>query len=981
MKLLSLILAGILLVVSTVLAVPVPVAAALPAATVIAGRERAVYLSFTGEGPSEGTVAMIKARLEQDVQVLEQVLLALHQAEKLDSRYPVLLVRIRRHPQADRGFSPPAAVLSFTPAAALISGFPLDLPADGIYRPDSLGRAYVIDTTLVSFPDLLALTLLLPRVGEQSPALTITDEKTLDQVKTSPEFQAFSKARLEFGPPLINWGSPDSKGLLPVWEAGVFFYNVYDLAGNRLLKLEPLDYYLAGPSWSLPAPRLLAAATETDLYFVELPARKNHRLDLTALFPQKYLQMAQYIALAINLPEGQICFTLDRNLPEAFWQTEDHTYRFALDSGEIRVAASKAPETPDQAPEPPPASGPGAIPEFIAPSPGDVSFVHRLLPEGWQHGRISRHEGYLNPHWAELLPQGNRFVFRPIGLLEQSRFVAYGSREELVLSDLVEGKHHRLNLKELRPADYTEISAIRFAQNPNHPGEEIYFSLESGNVTRAAYVWSIVTTRVEQVGETLADKQRMGWQEFTPGAAHHLLPEGSTMLTGNEAKGAIFRYYLSLVAGACVSLAAWVSVLLFAFGLPFTLAQTLIFMAAIKLKSTRLLFSFGPALTTVLFVGFSFLTIRLTLPYSDLIKGLVYPLPWFYHLGSSAGMVFLAGFITAVIAVLTILVFHQSRLLPRAFFPGAGDMHRESKGIVISAGAVYGLAGAVLILLLFYLAATTLPYYRWPGGLDIFLFIALVYGLCLAATYYLLRATPAAAGYLAAAAAFLGVGYVTIASIGMIRIMTDYEQSVTEIARQLFTLERWLGHGALILPLTLTCMVYLARRELTRRGRTLKAPEALGMAALIAVPATAIILYGELLPWAVPGLGIFTLPAAVAFFTVTAVSILAALVLVFIYPSREPMAAKDTLPAKAPAAKKLRLPFGPAAAGIAALVIIVQMVMERATGVFTFLGWLLVAAVFYLAVASVFYPGRFLAVRLAKQVFTPERVRELIAKS
>ncbi|GFP19511.1 hypothetical protein HKBW3S03_01016 [Candidatus Hakubella thermalkaliphila] len=469
MKFLNLILAGILLVISVVLVVPVPAAAASPTSPIIAGRERAVYLSFSGEGANEGTIAVIKARLQQDVQVLEQVFLTLHQTEKLDSRYPVLLVRTRYQPEADRGVSPPAAVLSFAPALALISG---------INRAESLGRAYVIDTNLVSFKDLLALVLLLPHLGEQSPALTVKDKTILAQVKNSPEFQAFSKMRLEFGPPVINWGSPDNKGLLPVWEAGVFSYNVYDLAGNRLLRLEPLSHYLARPSWSLPAPRLLAAATEADLYFVELPARKTHRLDLSALFPQKYLQRANSIALAINLQEKQIYFTLDRNLSETFWQNEDHTYSYALDTGEIKVIASIAPEMPDQAPVLPPATGPGVITEFVAPAPGDVSFVHQFmydLPSGWQHGQISRHNGYLDPFWAELLPQDSPLVFRPVGLLLQSHFIAYGSQEELILFDLVEGKYHRLSLKGLRPADYKEISSISFAQNPSHPGDEIYF--------------------------------------------------------------------------------------------------------------------------------------------------------------------------------------------------------------------------------------------------------------------------------------------------------------------------------------------------------------------------------------------------------------------------------------------------------------------------------------------------------------------------
>jgi len=309
----------------------------------------------------------------------------------------------------------------------------------------------------------------------------------------------------------------------------------------------------------------------------------------------------------------------------------------------------------------------------------------------------------------------------------------------------------------------------------------------------------------------------------------------------------------------------------------------------------------------------------------------------------------------------------------------ANGMRREEKGMAFSAGVVYGLGGAVLLSLLFFLAAVTLPYQQWPKGLDVLLFSAMVFVLCLAVTFYLLRATPVAAGYLTAAAAFLAVGYVTLDTIGIIRVITDYEQSVVEVVRQLFTLERWLGHVALLLPLTLTCMVYLLRKELLRRKRTLKAPAAPALAGLIAVPSTLIILYGELLPWYVPGLGIFAYPAAFVLFVLTAASIVAALVQVFASPSQQPLPVKVTLPTAAPTAQKIRFPIGLAATGVAALVVFLHLVMERAAELFVDgpLAWLLLVALIYLAIASVFYLGRFLTVRVAGALFTPERVREM----
>lgn len=961
--------AMIMMLVSIILLASAPASAALPTSSIITSRERSVYISFSaGEGCKEA--AVIKARLQQDVHVLEHVFLSMQKTGKLNSRYPLLLFRIKCRPDDTSGIAPLAAELSFTPAVALVSAFSSRGYVAGASRTERLGRAYVIETTLTTFKDLLALVMLLPRLGEQSPSLAVKDEGALNEVKNSREYKAFSKIRLEFGPPVINWGSPENRGLLPVWEAGAYFYHLYDQAGKKLFELKPLDYYLARPSWSQSNPLLLAAATETDLYFVEPPSGKTHRLDLTALFPQRYLQMTDLIALAINLREKQIYITLDRNLPDEFWQTERHTYRFALDTGEISIAERSVPRETDQTPVQPPASGTGAISEFVSPSAGDVSFVHQLFNNrqtGWQYGQLSRHEGYLDAYWAGLLPKDSPFVFRPVRLVTLSRFLAYGSQTELVLFDVVRESYHSLSLNELRPADYNEITAVRFAQNPSNVGDKIYFSLEGLNASLSFYVWDIMSGRATQVEDTLENRLDHGWQEFQPGAANYVLPYGSMLLSGNEAKGASTAYYLSLVTGALLSLSSWLLLLFLAYGLPFVLAHTLTFLAAIKLKSSRMLLSCGPAMITVLFAALSILAIRLTLPYGDLIKGLVYPLPWFYHLGSSAGVIFMAGFITVVTAVLTILVFNNARTMFQAFFPGASAAHPDRKSIVFSASAIYGLAGAILILLLFLLAAVTLPYYQWPKGLDVLLFVAMVYVLCLAATFYLLWAKPAAAGYLAAAAAFLGVGYVAFANINIIRLLIDNEHSLQVAVSRL----------AVMLPLTLICMVYLARRELVRRGRMLKLPAAIVTAALTAVPATAVIVYGELLPLFMGRLGNFALPAAVALLAITFISIIAALVLVFFFPSQEPVPARVMLPVTAaPAAIRFRLPFGLAVVGVAALLVIFHLVMERSAGISfsSYLGWLLLAAILYLAVAPVFYLGRLLTDRLASIIFTPERV-------
>lgn len=963
----------LIVLMSCIILAPAPATATVPVSSTIVGQNHSVYVSLYYEDADEG-MAVLKARLQQDIHALEHVFRSLQETGELDGRYPILLVRAGYHPTAESGFAPAAATLSRTPAVALTGGFPVEGPLHGIYRTENLGRAYVIDTTtgLLSFDDLLALVLLLPRLNEQNPVLIVNDEEILAQIKNSQKYQAFSNLRLELRP-FVTWGTPEGiEGLAPVWQAGVFSYRAYDLLGNRLFELQPLDYYLAKPSWSPPIPRFLAYTTEKELYFIELFSRKTHRIDLTALFPQRYLQMSDSIELVVS-PQGEhIYFTLSFNLPEEFWKTGNHTYVFAPDTGEIRVAEAKAPRAAEPAPESSPEI-PGAVTEFVEPLPGYVSPVYQLIGMGWQPGRISRYEyeSFVSPHWAALLPKDNPLVFFPAGLLAQSRFLAYGSQEEIVVFNIIEQEYYRLNLKELHPADYRRISEIRFAQNPT--GDKIYFSLEGYGFITAAYVWDIFTNTLEQSSKTLEEMQQEGWAEFAPGAANFLLQPGSKVLAGDEARRAISRYMLSLPAGALVSLLTWLGVLFFAFAFPFVLAHAAVFLTALKLKSARVLLGPGPALTAALFVALSILAIRFTLPYGDAIKSLVYPLPWYYYMGSTAGMIFMGGFLTAVQAVLTILVFYQARVLTRTFFKGSAGFHREGKIVAASANAVYGLAGALLLLLLYFLAAVRLPYLQLPKGLDLLLFLTLLFVLCLAVSFFLLRASPAVAGYLAAAFAFLGIAILGYRSVGYIRAVGGY-YLLSEAERTLL-LEIWLSYLASVLPVTLVCIVYLLRIELLRRGRTLKAPAALAAAALIAVPATAILLYAERLPWLAPALGYFALPSTLALFALTAVPIIAALVHVFRPTGRQP------LPLAAPAAKKLKFPVGLAAAGVSAILVLIFFTLERAAGAIPrHLGLLLLLSLFYLAVSSVFYLARLLTVLLAGLLFTPERISELTFK-
>jgi hypothetical protein len=961
-----------MLLLSGIVQATVPAMPAAPVSSVVTSQGRAVYVMLNYMGAGEG-IPVIKARLEQDLHVIENVFQH-YVARESGHKRLLLLIRATQHPVADPPVTEggpvlPIATLSRTPAVALryaypSMGGPVGTRLDGgTARTENLGPAYVVETTTdrLSFSDLLAFVLLLPRLSEQTPVLAIDNEEIIRQVKDSREFQEFSRLELSLGHPGM-W-STEGKSFSPVWQAGVLSYYVNDFVGNKLFKLEPLPYYLARPSWSPPVPRLIAGATATALMIVDTFSGKTHRLDLTAFFPAKYLQMSESIELTAA-PQGErIYFTLSFNLPEEFWETEKHSYVYDLGSKEINIAPPAeplAPKAQEQAPDR------GAIREFVTPLPGYISPVHQLRGRGWPFGQLNRCESFLSPHWADLLPKDEPFVFLPAQFLEQNRFIAYASQEEIVVFDTVAQRYHRLDLKALRPADYQKISALRFAQKPNTSAANIYFFLEDRGRTMAAYLWDLPANKLLQLDTTLAELQRdgqEGWWEFAAGTVSFSLPPGTVILTGSEAGTVVIREFFAHLANVFVALSLWLGVFLFIFLLPYVLAGSLVLSAALKLKVSRLFFGLAPALTAVFFAGLSILTLRLILPYNERIEKLVYPLLWF-PAGSAAGMIFMWGFIIAVTAVLTGLVFHQSRLLFRSLFKDPAGSTQESKSIAVSAGVVYGLAGAVLLMLLFLWAAVTLPY-RLPADLQPLIFVAIFYLLCLAAASFLLRAPIVFAGYLTAAAAFLGIAVFGHYAVRFVGAVSGY--SLSESAGQLIHGD-WLGNFALILPQVLICLVYLTRIWLERRGRLLKTPKGLVVAALIAVPATVVIIFAERLHWDVPKLGYFALPAALLLIALTVVSFVAALIHLFRFSGQQPLPQAVPQSSLVPAAKKHKAPLGPIMTGMAALLALVFLMIEAETGALWipggYLGLLLL--LFYLIVSAVYYFGRFLTVRLVK---------------
>jgi hypothetical protein len=805
--------------------------------------------------------------------------------------------------------------------------------------------------------------LLLPRLTDQAPVVVADGDEVLRQVKESQEFHEFSRLEVSFGPQGM-W-STEGKQLAPVWRAGELTYRVIDLAGATLFELKPLPYYIARPSWSPPVPRFVAGATATELLIAEAHSGTVHRLDLTALFPERYLRITEVLEMAASPDGEQIAFTLSFNMPETFWQRENHSYVYHLVAREIKVAPPLEPTNP-RVQEPAP--GRGIVLDFITPQPGHVSPVWQRTNQGWIQGRLSRHASNTGPLWALLLPKDKPFVFLPTQVFLQHRFIAYASQTHIAVYDRLQGQYHRLDIQTLHPAFYRTLKDVRFAHDPNRSSSQIYiWPLQHGR-TAGVYRWDIAANTTVQLETTFEQLQRYGQRrdwEFLTATVGFALPADITILTGDRATAAIWRRLFASLTHATQALLVWLGVMFFVFLLPFVVACFFTLLGARKLQRSGAFQGAVPVLAALAFLALSALALRLTMPYSELIRARVYPLLWFPH-GSAAGMLFMSGFVLGVAALLTMLVFSQSRRLQSAVITDAVSRAQARGNQAALAGVLYGLAGAAIALLLFLWAAATLPYHL-PAHFGEWVFVVIFYGLCLAVVFFMLRAPLVLVSYATAAAVFLGVA-------GLV----SYPLSMRGFIGAL-SVEGWIRHIGLVSPLAAFCLVYLLRAELSRRGYVLTTRAALFGSALLAVPAIYVVIHGERLHWYLLPLGPFALPATlllgavtVAAFVSTFVSVLRILRTTALTVAKpieefaEPAAA--VMPAAAPPAKQPRGLLSPLMTVAATLVVFVLIVVEAQTGVMRspggYVGLLLL--LYFLVVSAVFHLGSIITAGLLR---------------
>lgn len=938
--------------------------------SVVVSRGRAVYAMLTYEKEND-SFTIIKAGLEQDIHALENAFKDLVVPHS-ENKSTVLLLRAVEGSRLDSGTdgkeNKPIAIVSSTPAAALTRSIPGYTGRNGILfggqimDVSNLGRAYIVDTTIdrMNFSDLLSFVLMLPQLRGQTRTFNVY-ENALLQIKDTAEYKKYSSIELDLGQQGM-W-STEGKSFVPVWKAGVLTYYLADVDGSKLLKLDPLDHYLARPSWSPPVPRLIAGATERELIIVDTFSGETHRIDLTELFSAEYLMMSESIELVSSPDAETVYFTLSFNLPKVFWDAQKHTYSYNLTTRRLNVETSEMlPEAQIDEPSEEAELDSGVITEpFVDTLYGHISPVWILMGQGWHAGQLSRYQSFLSPQWYEKLPEDESFVFQPTQMMIQHRFIAYGSQEEVLLFDLIAQKHHRLSLEELKPIDLSSVSKLRFAQNPINPEDKIYIFLEDRNQSIAAYIWDLSESAVEPLEATLEELQRDGqdgWWEFTAGTVSFLLPAGTSLLSGSAARDAITYEALLRIADEFVSFLIWLSATFFVFLLPYVLARAGIVYVFLNRKNLHPHFGLAPLFTALCFVGLSIIANMLIAPFNSRIDARVYPLLW-YPESSSTGMIIMLGFMIIVTVLLTILAYYSSRKQFRQMFQNKEYAESDKKSVAFTDTTVYGLCGAVLLLLFFLYMAVTLPY-RLSPDMEPFVVVGIFYAVCLAVTFFLLKAPLSFVGYFTSAALFLGVGVFFYYAVLFIRSVSGHP--VIEAARQLIN-DGWLSNLALIFPQALVCIIYLLRVWMEFRKAVFKTSTTFLTALLVSVPATAVIIYAEQIHLFLPRLGFFALPFAF----VLIASVIGAFVLALVYlikiSIRRSKKSTSSHVTVSPTVAKFKITAGLVVTVIAIILMFVYLVLYAATGALWIPGdnvGLLLLQLF-VSIASVYYLGNFLS--------------------
>ncbi|MBT9171754.1 MAG: hypothetical protein DDT21_00124 [Syntrophomonadaceae bacterium] len=581
-------------------------------------------------------IAPIVARMEHDIHALEVIFRQLLDEGKLDDSYRTLVINAGFYGSTATRFSH-AATRLYRTNHAVLSGWPLSLDevarlrGAGLRRGEvlTLGRAYVIETStgLLTLNDLLALIHLLP-APEQAQAVTeIRSEAELEAAASLIPPGLVENTSFGIGPPGV-WSYVHVGGefFRAIWQGGKVTYYLRAAKEKEEVPLPVLPYYLQRPVWGNRLPRFMAFANEETLTIIDRHHNNTFAVNLADLPGLADLTITE-LALAADSQQGRIAFSFreDNALGPA------KSFSLDLQNGLV--------------------------------SPIDGDFFEHLrsigLSEATWAWRQNRDAAWGQP-LAEFLVrrevltkrESEGLIFLPTFIYSYVpgdetvaiRLLAYSSREELVIKDLLAGKATSVDLRALRPLDYQAITEINLHFNTF--GDEICFVLTGHGIKPAAYIWRAGAGLLGPAETVPTEVNPAGW-----GPMHRGTPDFTfrdiRLETGRAAALVPWRFGLSELSKAVYAFAIWSLLLVVCFGLPYVLAHLIAIKSALLLTKTGKTPVGAAVLSGILFIAISALSIFVVSNIFPVnIAGGDLPLPW----GDPASM--RAAWIMAFILIL-----------------------------------------------------------------------------------------------------------------------------------------------------------------------------------------------------------------------------------------------------------------------------------------------------------------------------------------
>lgn len=566
-------------------------------------------------------LAPIIAKMEHDIHALEVVFRQMLDDGRLDGRHRTLVINAGFYGSATARFSHVTTRLYRTNRAAL-SGWGISLDAivrlreSGARRGEvlSLGRAYVIDTStgLLNLNDLLALIHLLPATDDTRAAKEIRNEAELLAAKKQIPPGLVDGMVFGIGPPWV-WSYVHVGGdyFTAIWQGGVVTYSLRTTKEGEKVPLPVLPHYLLRPVWGEWFPRLMVYADEKVLTVIDRYRNKRFTVKLADLPGLSGLTITE-LALAADSQQDRIAFSFreDRALGPAA--------SFFLDLQDGRVSPM--------------------VGEFFeqlqAMGLTEATWAwHKNREADWGKplATLLVQRGILNERESEaliFLPTFFWSNFPDIGGGDTFgiRLLAYGSREELVIKDIIADTAESIDLQALHPEGYHAVDNIDLYSNTL--GDEICIVLSGEGIEPAAYIWRSDTGLLGQTKTVPTELNPVGWARMHRGTPDFLFRD-IRLDTGRLAAMKSWGIWLAAFANVILEFALWIVVLVVCFGLPYVLAHLITFkLAPFRTKAAKVP-AVAPVLSGTLFLLLSALAIFVVsniFPF-NMARGNL-PVPW-----------------------------------------------------------------------------------------------------------------------------------------------------------------------------------------------------------------------------------------------------------------------------------------------------------------------------------------------------------------